>query len=245
MALGDSCSLVPEQWPIMTVLASSDSSFLSGIHHAACLTKTDFSATIFKFFENLRFPEAKFPRRVILPIQNSGTESHQIISKTMDLASARLHSQDYIDHISGLNKGLYQKSCCPKRNNPATLLSGSWNSSSLSHLHPLEWAIDFLSHKNINQKFRAVCTPRSFKISLKGRENQMWTTWPLRFNNNMNKFTVRTSNLWPLAFAADALVDPWTQFKLVYAFPLMKILPRLLCKIEKKAWVILITPKLA
>lgn len=39
----------------------------------------------------------------------------------------------------------------------------------------------------------------------------------------------------PLAFEADALI-PWTQFKLIYAFPLIKILLQLLRKMEAE-WV--------
>lgn len=49
-------------------------------------------------------------------------------------------------------------------------------------------------------------------------------------NNKLNRLVARTSE--PLAFTIDdALVMPWTPFKLIYAFPLMKILLRLLRKI--------------
>lgn len=43
-----------------------------------------------------------------------------------------------------------------------------------------------------------------------------------RFNNKLNRFVARTRNL--LALAVDAVVIPWTLFRLIYAFPAVRIL---------------------
>lgn len=53
-----------------------------------------------------------------------------------------------------------------------------------------------------------------------------------RFNNKLCLFVARTKN--PSAIASDVLVIPWSQFRLIEAFPLVQILPCLLKKSEKE-----------
>lgn len=53
-----------------------------------------------------------------------------------------------------------------------------------------------------------------------------------RFNDKLNKFVVKTRD--PSAFAVDVLMVSWICFKLVYASPPMKILHRMLLKIEQE-----------
>ena len=62
-----------------------------------------------------------------------------------------------------------------------------------------------------------------------------------RFNKKLDRFMSRTRD--PMACGADALVCPWHQFKLLYAFPPLQLLPRLLrrIRVEHKP-VILVAP---
>lgn len=51
-----------------------------------------------------------------------------------------------------------------------------------------------------------------------------------RFNTKLRNFHCRSRD--PLAIEVDAQVFSWDQFNLLYYFPPLKLLPRLLCRIE-------------
>ncbi|XP_073491076.1 uncharacterized protein [Aquarana catesbeiana] len=62
-----------------------------------------------------------------------------------------------------------------------------------------------------------------------------------RFNKKIDRFVARTKD--PLACGTDALVIPWHRFSLIYAFPPILLLPRLLRRIrQERKSVLLVAP---
>lgn len=53
-----------------------------------------------------------------------------------------------------------------------------------------------------------------------------------RFKRKLDNFVSRTRD--PLAYGADVLIIPWDQYSLIYAFPPIPVLPRLLFRIKKE-----------
>lgn len=58
----------------------------------------------------------------------------------------------------------------------------------------------------------------------------MWTSWPLVSTVNFDRFVSRSKD--HLVKAMDALEVLWDQYTLIYAFPTLKHLPYLLCRID-------------
>lgn len=103
----------------------------------------------------------------------------------------------------------------------------NWRADYLSRQQvlPGEWTL----HPDI---FQSIC--------------QRWGTpdvdlFASRFNARVGNFLSRTRD--PLAYGTDALVFPWDQFSLMYAFPPLQLLPRLLRRVKSEGRpVILVAP---
>lgn len=93
------------------------------------------------------------------------------------------------------------------------------------------WQADFLSRQQMSPGEWSL-HPEVFQVICRKWGTPEVDVMASRFNAKVAKFVSRTRD--PLACGTDALVCPWHQFALIYAFPPIRMLPRLLHRIQRE-----------
>lgn len=101
---------------------------------------------------------------------------------------------------------------------------------SVVHIPEMDnWKADYLSSHHLDYREWALHPDIFHRIYQKSGP---WMWIPCGFNNKLPLFVARSKD--PLALALDVLTILWYQFRLIYAFHLVFILPCLLHKFEQK-----------